>query len=288
MKVSVLTIAYRPGYVDSLTSALKAQSFSGFEWVLVDELVELRKDLVEKEVAGAFPVIHVAPKVISEYSATGAAMNTGIARCRGELVHFMADYMHIHPRTLERHWEIYRRHGPKVLISGALIDRLVAAGYSVPSGAGPVNHTVKVGDMVVTYPEWSPPIEWPLKRNYWDATPENLLSIFERPFTPLWAESVPPDWRTSQTASVQLEEDLYENRAGYSWWYAGRSDSAPLQALLAAGGMDETPGQHGGLEVQLCRRMMEWGCRHLIDTRCPSYMLPHPYRKKETGWEMKV
>lgn len=286
VRVSVITMTYRPGYIDSCVASLKAQSLRDIQWVLVDELAEKRRDLVRDCIGGAFPVTHIPPAEITDISATALALNTGLVHCRGELVYFMADYMYPHPGVLERHWALYQRYGPKVVITGPLVDRITSEGRSVSLGAQAIQHTIMVGDKPVTYPELSPPIEWPLKANFMAPTPANLLSIFLRPFTPIWPERLPPDWRTGAISNVSLERGLYENRQPepWKWWWAGRSDSAPLSALLEANGMDETSqGRRGGLETDLCRRMMEWGCRFLVDRQAPAYMLPHPARKREVS-----
>ncbi|GAG63016.1 unnamed protein product, partial [marine sediment metagenome] len=63
-KITVLTIIYRPGYIDSMVAALEAQTFREFEWVLVDDLYEQRKDLVKDYIGGAFPLTHIPPRKI--------------------------------------------------------------------------------------------------------------------------------------------------------------------------------------------------------------------------------
>ena len=46
MKISVLTFTYRPGYIDNMTQALRDQTLKDFEWLLIDDLWEQRKDVV--------------------------------------------------------------------------------------------------------------------------------------------------------------------------------------------------------------------------------------------------
>lgn len=282
-KVTVLQMACRPGYIDSTVASLKAQTLPPSEWefILVDDLYdELRKDLVKAFIGDRLNFLHIPPKKISPFlSATATALNTGIECAQGELIYFMADYMYIHPRCLERHWEIYSKYGD-VLISGPLIDRITLAGKSVWLGATPVIIKVKVGDEVITFPEHTPPIEWEIKERFEEPLEENLISIWRKPFIkPTWPHDLPPDWRLGACCSIPLEKNLYENLSGAQWWWAGRNDSAPRKRLLEVGGMDERlDGQHGGIETDMAKRM---NLRYLIDREAPAYMLPHPTRKKE-------
>ena len=48
--------------------------------------------------------------------------------------------------------------------------------------------------------------------------------------------------------------------------------------------MESRPGFHGGMEVELAARMMALGARYLVDRVAPAYILPHPTRKAEKGW----
>jgi len=285
-KISVLTFIYRPGYIDSSLEALKAQTFKDFEWVIVDDLWHQRKDMVREYVGDSLLLKHVPPRIISPYFAGNVAVNTGLIHAEGELIYLMADYMYIHPRTLERHWEIYRQYGPKVIISGPLIDAIVDSGKSVLEGEPP--RLVKIRNdegELVDYYEPSPPISWPLKDDYEEPTAENLISIFKVPFEPEWRETLacrvyPPDWRIGTISKTKIAEGLYENDDN-NWWWGGKNDSAPLEALLGVNGMDETwDGRRGGSDGDTARRLMEYGCRYLVDREVPGYMLPHPCRPR--------
>lgn len=283
IRVSVLTITYRPGYILELARALKAQTLprEHWEWVLVDELWEERQQAVATLVNGSLDLHHIpCPK--SPVTASTRAFNIGLSHCQGELVYCLADYMYPHPQALERHWGIYQKYGPRVLISGPLIDGITITGGSIGTGARPVWHQVLVGGQLITYPEHLPPVSLRLKPDFLSPTPENLLSILQEPFVPIWTARLATDWRMGQMATVSLERDVYECMSP-AWWYAGRNDSASLAMLKAAGGMEERPGVHGGLEVELAARMMALGARYLVDRVAPAYILPHPTRKAEKG-----
>ena len=132
-KVSVLTIGYRPGYVDTLVESLVNQTMpkDEWEWVLVDDIWELRKDAVRDHIQGRINYLHLPSKEIKEHAATATAINTGLAVAQGELVYFMADYCYPHHQCLERHWYIYQKYGPRTIISGPLVDGITMWGSSL-------------------------------------------------------------------------------------------------------------------------------------------------------------
>lgn len=279
-KISVLVIIYRPGYIDSMTEALRNQTFKDFEWILVDDLWEQRKEIIKEYVGGSLNLKHIPPREIKPYATTCLAGNTGFIHAEGKLIYIMPDYIYPHPRVLERHWEIYSKYGPKVTISGPLIDAIVASGRSVWAGASPMTVEIKNDEgEIVTYPEYTPPISFPLKDNFEEPTPENLISIFKEPFKPTWPETVLPDWRLGHISKVSIEKNLCEN--DNPDWFWGRNDSAPLEALLDINGLDEAfDGRRGGADADLGARLMKYGCRLLVDREAPCYMLPHPVRKR--------
>lgn len=284
MKVSVITITYRPGYIDTITQALRNQTMPKDDWelVLVDDLWEIRKEIVARHIGNAFNFTHIPPREIKDYSATAIAINTGIVHAKGDLLYFSADYMYPHPRCLERHWEIFEKFKPGVLISGPLLDGINTKNQSVWLEAQPVETTVEVDGKPITYHEHSPAISWPMKPDSHLVQPENLISIWAEPFIPNWPETCPPDWRLGWIGNFQIDNNLYVNARGPTWWWLGRNDSGSREVLMAVNGMNETlDGLHGGLDTEITFRLMELGCFHLVDSEAPAYVLPHPRRKKE-------
>lgn len=289
-KISVVTITYKPGYIDTLVQALRDQTLdrSQWEWVLVDDICHLRREAVAEEINGAFSYKHLPSREIKPYSATATAVNTGLAVAEGELVYFMADYSYPHPTCLERHWEIYSRFGPKAFISGPIIDGITYSGRSLygktpQTTAGPVQLTVKVGVELITYNEHMPPIPIGIKPGFEHPTMDNLISIWLEPFRPIWPETPGKDWRMGFITPNVIEEDLYLHTGEKKWWYAGRNDSAPLALLRQAGGLEETnQWQHGNLDIELQERMANLGGFYLVDRRAPCFILPHPTRKRES------
>lgn len=288
--ITVVTITYRPGYVDTLAQALREQTMdrSLWEWVLVDDLHAQRREAVAKEIGGAFSYKHLPSKEIKPYSATATAINTGLAVAEGELVYFMADYVYPHPTCLERHWEIYSRFGPNVFISGPLIDGITCLGKSVygqtPETVATAQElTVKVGANSVTYNEHLPPIPIGIKPGFEHPTTDNLISIWLEPFRPIWPEAPGMDWRMGFITPNVVGPDLRLHTGEQQWWWGGRNDSAPLALLRRAGGLEETKeSQHGNLDVELQQRMSDLGAFYLVDRRAPCFILPHPTRKKES------
>ncbi|KKN87058.1 hypothetical protein LCGC14_0263280 [marine sediment metagenome] len=303
IKVSVVTITARPGYIDTMVESLTNQTMRQNEWefILVDDFVNERYEAVKKTMRGKIRNFkHIPPREIKPYAAPCLALNTGIAHCHGELIYFMADYLYPSPRCLERHWEIYNKYGPRVLISGPLIDAIVADGGSVWKGARPrlVVEGMQSGK-TTAFLSWSPPIFVPLKDNFSELVPENYISVFKETFKP---PPLPdrdlPDWRMGFICGKFIDKNLYENTTihPWSWGWCGANDSLPLEALLEVNGFDESfEGRHGGADGDISCRLMHIGggdvwregmvepartSRYLVDTLAPAYELIHPAKKK--------
>lgn len=287
IRVSVLVVTGRPGYIDTICESLSNQTLNQDEWelILVDDFVNERYEAVKEHMTGKIKNFkHIPPREIKPYIAMCLAMNTGIAHCRGELVYFMNDALYPSPRCLERHWEIYTNYGPRVLISGPLVDAIVASGESIWRGAPPRWVEIMQGEETLVYPELTPRIAVPLKDNFSELTPENFISIFKEPFKPPPLPSPDlPDWRMGFIRGKFIDKNLYENTTIHpgSWWWCGRNDSAPIEALLEINGLDEIfDGSHGGADGDAGKRMMRnIGYRYLVDTEAPCYELAHPVKK---------
>lgn len=290
-KVSVLTITWRPGYIDTMVQALRAQTLdrSQWEWILVDDLHQVRREAVARHIGNSIRFTHLPPREIKPYSATGIAINTGLAAATGELVYFMADYCYPHPSCLARHWEIYSKLGPKVLISGPLIDEITYFGKSIwgqdwETFSQPEKHMVKVGERKIVYNEHLPPFKVRMKPVWETPTPDNLLSIWAEPFIPHWPAAPGMDWRMGAvTPRFDPGSNVLFDTTEPNWWWAGRNDSGPLKLLLEAGGLEETgDGRHGNLDTEWTQRMLNLGAVYVVEQRAPCFILPHPTRKRET------
>jgi len=280
-KITVLTVTCRPGYIDTMVESLKNQIFKDFEWILVDELFEIRKKAVEEYVDGSLSLLHIPPKKISETSSVPSAINTGLEKAQGELVYFMNDYIYLHPNTLNAHWDIYKKYGPKIMISGPLIDKLVLSGTSIWYGAGVPTVEYSTNKGKISYSELMPPVEWPMKKHFRKPNSYNLISIWEKPFKPNWPIfRCAPDWRIGYICNevVDYKKRIYACSSS-KWWWAGRNDSADLSLLKSVGGMDEKLDGLQGIDSDLASRMAKEKAHYLVDKTAPCFILPHPSSK---------
>lgn len=287
IKVSVVCNTARPGYIDTICESLSSQTMSQKEWelILVDDLHKQRHKAVREYLRGKIKNFkHISPRQMKDFFAACTAMNTGIIHSRGELVFFMNDYLYPPARCLERHWEIYSKHGPKIIIHGPLIDGIVASGRSVWQGAPAEPRLIIEEGQSFYFWDLTPPIAVPLKAGFETLTEETAISIFAQPFQPMPFLTILPDWRTGATMGELIDDGLHENRAihPWSWWWGGRNTSAPMEALLEINGWDELfDGRHGGADGDIGSRLMnQAGCRYLVDIKEPCYELIHPVRKK--------
>jgi len=289
IKVSAMIATARLGYIDSIAESLSAQTMSQDDWelILVDDFYKERHEAVQRYLTGKIRNFkHIPPREVSKYMMALVARNTGIIHCRGEIIYFMNDYSYPSPRCLERHWEVYSRHGPRVIISGPLIDAIVLSGASIWRGAPAMIVQIKDGDELIDFPSGTPPIPVPFKDGFDQLAPENFISVFKESFKPTMPKGLILDWRLGAICGKYIESNLCQNTIidPWSWWWAGRNDSAPLEALLGINGFDENfDGAYGGGDGEAAKRLMQQsGCRYLVDTLAPCYELSHPIKKKSS------
>lgn len=74
-----------------------------------------------------------------------------------------------------------------------------------------------------------------------------------------------------------IEENLFASKKeGAQNWWAGRNDSAPMEAILECNGFDESmDGHHGYQDEDLAQRMQILGYNYLIDTKSNCLFFPH-------------
>ena len=67
--------------------------------------------------------------------------------------------------------------------------------------------------------------------------------------------------------------------------FLGRNDSAPLDRILDVNGLDEHFGMRSGTDTIFAQRLMQLGCRYLVDTKETVEMVTgHKPRKPERGF----
>ena len=117
-RITVLTETCRTQYMETQANALRLQTFTDFEWVLMDDNYGENKEWVASFVK--VPLTHIPPREVKPYFATAAAINDALIYTRGELVIFLVDYVIPQPTCLEKQWEVYQKY-PKSFISGSSI-----------------------------------------------------------------------------------------------------------------------------------------------------------------------
>jgi len=109
MKVSLVVPTYRYGGLDVLFGGLKNQTMKDFEVLLIDDLLDERKDEV-KEYAEKLGISlrHMKPKEQEKGIPTGLcnAVNTGLIYADGDYIMFLEDHVWLNPSCLQRHLEL--------------------------------------------------------------------------------------------------------------------------------------------------------------------------------------
>jgi len=108
-------------FIKEQATALKFSEFRDFEWVVVDDLYDDRKELLTEAVGGEFPLTHTNTPDRKPYFNTVEALHTAIRHSRGELIFWMIDYVFIHKETLGRHWKLYQEY-PNAFFSGRSVE----------------------------------------------------------------------------------------------------------------------------------------------------------------------
>ena len=245
-KVSILTPTYRDSaLLHTLGGWLQEQVFQDFEWLLLDDLYEQRK---EEVTSWGFPFLRHLQAWPSEVRAPSAVINHGLVQARGDLIYFLADYMQPTPGVLARHWALYQRLGPKVMIGGPLL----------------------ISECPTCMME---------KKEIWPS-PEETIWV-----TRCSGCGVPMVFLHQRNFEFDLGGGIGEIKNAelmrQTWW-VGRNESVPLQCLLDINGLDETLDGRGG-DCEMGTRLRNLGCRFIIDRVEPAIMHPHNSAGKPSG-----
>lgn len=115
-KISVMTLTNRPGGIDITWGCLKRQTFTDFEWVLVDA-IDRRKEVEEYVNDDRLRYLKQNEKPEKALTNLAHADNQGFRNCDGELIVCIQDYIWFPPDALEKYWIAYQN-DPSSLITG--------------------------------------------------------------------------------------------------------------------------------------------------------------------------
>lgn len=122
-RVTVLTCTARPGGIDIAWAGLKNQSFTDFEWLVVDELNDVRRGKIEEFCNDSRVKVHRSPRRrAGVFWNLSRCLNYGVQKAEGELIVFLQDYIFIPTHGLERFVKQY--------------DELKQQGDSIIAGVG--------------------------------------------------------------------------------------------------------------------------------------------------------
>lgn len=115
-RISVMTLTNRYGGIDITWNSLKRQTFTDFEWILVDAIdreKEVRSYVNDK----SLKYIKQNPQPEDALTNLAHADNQGFSNCKGELIVCIQDYIWFPPDALEKYWRIYQQN-PDILVTG--------------------------------------------------------------------------------------------------------------------------------------------------------------------------
>lgn len=249
------TPTFKPGYVKLNAEALAKQKFKDFEWVLIDDLYDIRGKAVEEFLeATGITYVYKPPRKYHDYFDCAGALNSCLLYATGELVYWMNDYEYPLHTTLARHWYLHKKYGPKAFYTG----------------------------LIKTYPHLEiPNIEW---ISIYNPHPKYWLNIFKGKVNYKKLSLYP----LKMPYKKELEPLVYEITEMEELWstktrgfWAGRNDSCPLEMALDLNGFNEClSGAWGGQDNDFHERMLvAYGAKYIKDGNVEnlSLELPNPF-----------
>lgn len=129
MRPTILWYSYRPGGIDVLCDSLRRQTHQDYELIMVDDLVERKKDVLEYLDFNGITPAYLGPskkKCFPEiaYNCTNA-LNTGILKSTGDPLIVVTDYIWLPPKTIERFCSFEEKYKKKycITIPGRMWDK---------------------------------------------------------------------------------------------------------------------------------------------------------------------
>ncbi len=121
--VSVITCTARECPLTVSASALGAQTYKDFEWIIVDDLFPTRAEAIGRMAKEHHLAIrYMPPYKLVPYFGYASAANTAIAMAAGRICYFMMDYSIPVSYALERHLSVHNGLGPRTLVSGRTFE----------------------------------------------------------------------------------------------------------------------------------------------------------------------
>ena len=132
-RVSVLTPTARYGGIDISWLGLKEQTYTDFEWVIVDE-IEREKEIKDYCRDSRVIWLKSPPKKQGKFWNLDQSVNYASSKCRGELLINLQDYIWIPPDAIQKFVSAY--------------DRISGFG-SLPTALSGVGHKYTLGGLAV-------------------------------------------------------------------------------------------------------------------------------------------
>lgn len=158
MKISVITVSCRPEGLKIVNKALKRQTFTAYEWIIVMPygMTEKAMELYCNVPNGNVTVLLDPPTFKDDYWAVYKSYNEAIKNAKGELIISWQDNTFADPDCLEKFWFHYQQE-PKTIVS-AVGNKYADDTWSVVTWKDPRMRT----DEGSYYPCYYNDIEWNL------------------------------------------------------------------------------------------------------------------------------
>jgi len=110
--ISVITQTNRYGGIDVAYNSLKNQTYKDIEWILVDDIHEIRNDEVKKYVKDIkLKHLKPRPKLPDHVWNLPEGYNDGFNVSEGELIVILEDYIWIKPNAIEKFYKDWKTYG---------------------------------------------------------------------------------------------------------------------------------------------------------------------------------
>ena len=259
-KITVVTCTCRDNpNLDRMANCLLSQTFTDFEWIIVDRKIRRRPFYYSRMIAdivkGAFPVHAIEPKwsIFNDFDlpAMSAARNSGIMWASGALVVWVDDNIWFKPDFLARHWA-----GHQQVYNGKPCY-MVGLGWSVQDWRDMERvSAVEPFDTAGNF----------CKSGDWKTNNPQFETGNGKPCDDPRA-NMPYPWPDGSAPKMHGEYEVVTGAWGY-----GRNMSMPLEALLTINGnCEHLDGCPHPQDCEGCLRLDNMGMVALLDRKCCVY-----------------